>query len=440
MISKNIQIKQKPNSLIDRILDACETKDIKQILQDYWNTTWKNNEDLHLTGEIKEAFLQLKTFTKYKAGKGTNVFPTMLKLDNNNTIAEEHQINQKITEFLSASQQSKEDNSTTHPHSFPYLPPIKLNEIIRILKSISRNKASNYDMVSDTLINKMNIHATAKLMTNLWSQPPELLDSWPEIFKSRLIPLNKIAPEIATVDKIRPIVINSLMIRILEGRFQEKLKQYMTNQLHISQTGFVAGGGIFVNVERAVRRIKLRTESRRNVFGVFVDFSSAFNTIYHEILLRHLNSILEPSECIFIKAILSRLQVTLGNSSFHPNRGVPQGSSISPALFNIYSEGLLYELEKIGISAEDICAYADDILIITPSRPEITRIIDTINEWSKSQGLLPNPSKSGIVEFLPRRGNNKQSLKIGTQICHYPVLKKYKYLGCILNQKLTLED
>jgi len=64
-----------------------------------------------------------------------------------------------------------------------------------------------------------------------------------------------------------------------------------------------------------------------------------------------------------IKAIYSRLTIELGEESFQPNVGVAQGSLISPYLFNIYSEGLLEDLEKEGWRARDLYGFADDHII-----------------------------------------------------------------------------
>ena len=176
-----------------------------------------------------------------------------------------------------------------------------------------------------------------KLLFDLWSCNKHYLDH----FETRLIPLNKVHPKTPKANEFRPIIIQSPILKLLEARFQRKLTTYMKEKLHIGQTGFVPAMGITVNQVRAVRRINERTNAGKKIYGLFIDFSSAYNTVLHTKLFQRLNKVLNEDEIQFQKAIYSRLKIKLGNQFFKPNVGVAQGSVISPAMFNIYSEELL---------------------------------------------------------------------------------------------------
>jgi hypothetical protein len=52
-----------------------------------------------------------------------------------------------------------------------------------------------------------------------------------EIFSARLIPLNKVWPEIPKQDQFRPIVVVSPVIKWLESRFLWKIKEYLLSGL-----------------------------------------------------------------------------------------------------------------------------------------------------------------------------------------------------------------
>ena len=93
------------------------------------------------------------------------------------------------------------------------------------------------------------------------------------------------------------------------------------------------------------------------VFGLFIDFSNAYNTVLHTKLFQRLGRALNEDEIQYQKAIYSRLKIKLGTKSFKPNIGVAQGSVISPAMFNIYSEDLLHLIgEEASVSTEDLLA------------------------------------------------------------------------------------
>jgi len=217
----------------------------------------------------------------------------------------------------------------------------------------------------------------------------------------------------------------------------EKLKKYMTGELCPSQTGFVSGQGVFPNVFRVIKRIKFRTDLKKNVFGLFVDFKCAYNHVSHSKLFERLSRVLSEEEIAFQKAIYSRIKIQSGDCSFSPNSGVAQGSIVSPAFFNIYVEPLYWKLNE-HILLDDIFGYADDLLILCDSLSELQECSEIIEVWSKENNLFINKSKFAVLEFSNRRGR-KLSLVINETFAGFPIVDHYKYLGVWLNQKLTLD-
>ena len=85
------------------------------------------------------------------------------------------------------------------------------------------------------------------------------------------------------------------------------------------------------------------------------------------------------------------------------NRGVLQGSVISPFLFNLFIDDLIESLNKIGICY----AYADDIVIVCRTKKEQMETIKFIEEWIKSNDMNINKKKSAILNI--RKRNNKNN-------------------------------
>lgn len=116
---------------------------------------------------------------------------------------------------------------------------------------------------------------------------------------ARLVALNKVHPNIPSRGEFRPIIIMSLIVKIMEARWLPKLQNYMITKLCPAQTGFVPGKGVFTNIFRAIRSIKTRTDQKAPVFALFIDFKSAYNHLRHELLCDRLKNVLNEQEIEF---------------------------------------------------------------------------------------------------------------------------------------------
>ena len=183
-----------------------------------------------------------------------------------------------------------------------------------------------------------NIQKTAHKLKDLWSVPLHNYTELKETWSTRLVPLNKVFPNTPSRNDMRPIAIQSPLVKILEARFLPKLQQYLNRRLDRSQTGFIQKMGIQINLVRALERITLRTKQKQCVYGLFIDFSNAYNSIPHELLFRKLRGkkVLDDVEIDFLEQMYARYRTRIGNKILKSNKGVAQGSVISPALFNIF--------------------------------------------------------------------------------------------------------
>jgi len=300
----------------------------------------------------------------------------------------------------------------------------------RLLKRFYPGKAFVDDCISDAIFSKVHRCQVIRILRDLWSGQ-DIKDFH---FRARLVALNKKHPEIPRPDQIRPIIVTSPLVKILEGRLVEKLQSYLRSRLHVSQVGFVDEMDIYVNLWRALEILKRLREGKKRVFCLFLDFSSAYNTVPHNLLFERLKDVLSPEEIQLIQAIYSRTVVCQGDEKFRPNVGVAQGSVISPCLFNIYAEPLLYKLQDEGWRVEDLLGFADDHLVLCLTKGTLRKAINVVKEWCISANIKLNPDKSGILEVLPK--GESASLEIGKRFEDVPVVEEYKYLGLVLDNKL----
>ena len=139
-----------------------------------------------------------------------------------------------------------------------------------------------------------------------------------------------------------------------------------------------------------------------------LDFTRAFDTIDHDILLSLLSRFgFSESVINWVASYLSnRLQsvryVGATSQSLHVLDGAPQGSILGPTLFIIYLNSLLPLLPS-----KCCFAYADDLTLIALGKNSddavnaLQLLINIVLLWSESHHLFMNLAKSKWMLILP---------------------------------------
>jgi retron-type reverse transcriptase len=136
-----------------------------------------------------------------------------------------------------------------------------------------------------------------------------------------------------------------------------------------AQSGFRPGRSAIDN--RVQQETKVLTGMANNKYAgaVFIDISKAFDLVWHDGLiykLCHLFHITDNALC-FIRSFLNgrKIQATVNQatSELHSlDNGTPQGSVISPTLFNLMINGLSTAIQhqKQPYNVADLSQFADD--------------------------------------------------------------------------------
>jgi hypothetical protein len=134
-----------------------------------------------------------------------------------------------------------------------------------------------------------------------------------------------------------------------------------------------------------------------------IDLQKAYDSVDREILWKLLDKrCKDDSERTIVKLLMklhSESTIQVGEHHINAEMGLPQGSVLSPVLFNVYLEEAIRSSAKLdGVrSRGDLLAFADDMLVMSNSRAEIEQIINELTALQVKWNLKLNKKKSEIL-------------------------------------------
>ena len=183
-------------------------------------------------------------------------------------------------------------------------------------------------------------------------------------------------------------------------------------------------------------------ENSEFTIGIFLDFSKAFDTVNHHILLNKLSNygIRGVANTWLESYLTNRTQFTSYNGSNSPTSiircGVPQGSILGPILFLLY----INDLGTISSLLSPIMFADDSNLFMTGKNlPDLTTKLNqelpSLVEWLRSNRLSLNIGKTHTMIFGKTKNLAAPDIFIdGTRL---ETVTSTKFLGVILDSELS---
>jgi hypothetical protein len=185
-------------------------------------------------------------------------------------------------------------------------------------------------------------------------------------------------------------------------------------------------------------------EQKDLTLGAFLDIEGAFDrTSYDRIKQAVERHGTEPTVCRWICAMLKSRNIisTLAGDTVRASvpRGCSQGGVLSPLLWSLVIDDLIWELNKKGYYT---AGYADDIAILINGKfphtvSEVLQMAPgTVQQWCDRTKLPINPKKMAVIAF-PRKRNIKglkETILFNKRI---QLSSKVKYLGITTDKGLT---
>lgn len=333
--------------------------------------------------------------------------------------------------------------------------PITPFEVRSIVRKMERKKSNGYDEVPIVIIQD-NLDILADPLSVLYNQCYNF-GVFPEQLKiAKIVPILKKGSK-NDPKNYRPISLLPVLAKILEKLMKVRLLRHLegNNILNGRQFGYQKNKGTKDAVNTLIDDVVGFLNQRKKVAGLFLDLSSAFDTVNHMALAQKLElygvrgKALQLFQSFFnnrrqfveIEGVESGELLQYKSRLVQIKRGVPQGSILGPILFILFTNDLIKFIEdqfpgvKLVVFADDTNAIisAENILDLELKANQVALAFDY---WFKSNDLIVNTSKTNALLFrtTPR---NRECIDIRINNEVVPTVESVKFLGVHIDSYLN---
>ena len=319
---------------------------------------------------------------------------------------------------------------------------IREYEVLKAIKEIKLSKSSAYPDISTRLF-KDAFEITCRELTHLFNKCITAGQFPLEWGLAEVTPIPKTG-DLHNVKNWRPISQIKLPSKLLERLVHNQLSNYFENILNTNQHGFRKKRSTATAIFEVLQNVYQTWNERNYNSCIFIDYSKAFDTIDHSILLKKLDIYgLDTNSLKFLRSYLSnrqqRIKINTEVSPYSKLRcGVPQGSILGPLLFIIYTNDIFLEIDE----TENIYMYADDTLLLNAGKTELQAVnqsqicFDKVIAWCDLNRLTINKDKTKHLCITNKKHILNTTIHKGVETLGN--VETYEYLGFNIDRKLTM--
>ena len=242
----------------------------------------------------------------------------------------------------------------------------------------------------------------------------------------------------------RPIVLSNIFLKGLERIFTRRMDILMKYYpIHPKQHGFLKGRSTESAISNTVDYIEKCLFKGKTCIGIFLDISSAYDSIsiehIKESLYKH-GADIDLTEWYFHYLSHRIISLSLHGDTvkLHTAVGFPQGGVASAKFWLLAFDPAIHIINSMFLEGN---GYADDCCIVFGGRKpsvlvkRIQRAVNRLIQWGSTCGLRFNPDKTVVVHFSRKKAMTIPHIKIGNE--YVPYSNSAVYLGVTLDAKLT---
>ena len=332
-------------------------------------------------------------------------------------------------------------------------PSIIINyfDLKRSISSLKNKNSTGVDGVSNRIIKILPSNHLSFIL-KCFNNFAMSLQTPPQWHIAKMILLSKTKSRIIPIDETRPISLLPCFSKLFEKCFLLHFRQWINDQglLPDEQSGFRPGHNMAVRLVAIVDQIGQSLSKHTAAGGLFVDFRTAFNQLWFNGLWIKLTKLNCPMKLIswlrhYLRNRKAFIDIKSSQSTvFNLAKGVPQGSVVGPVLFILYHHDLLESLATIHwkhLFADDLSILFSPDSSLAPSNmikdiiEQIVKVLNRLIDYSKYWKQPINFNKTYWMLF-----NRQVAPQLPEIVCQGHLIshvKRFKYLGTILDEKLS---
>ncbi len=316
------------------------------------------------------------------------------------------------------------------------------DEVRRALKGVNIRKAAGPDGITGRVLRSC-ADQLAGLFTSIFNESLATSVVPTSFKKSIIIPVPKNSKP-SCLNDYRPVALTSIVMKVFERLVKSHISTSIPVTLDPLQFAYRSNRSTDDAISHILHSSLTHIDSSNGNYArlLFIDYSSAFNTIVPTKLTNKLTGLgLNTSLCDWIQDFLTgRPQVVkvgqFTSNSITLNVGAPQGCVLSPLLYSLYTHDCVSSHRSTSI-----IKFADDTVVLgLISNNDETAYLDEVERltsWCQDNCLSLNVSKTKelIVDFRKRQQRPYTPLMIsGTPVER---VSSFRYLGVNISEDLT---
>jgi ribonuclease HI len=262
---------------------------------------------------------------------------------------------------------------------------------------------------------------------------------WPKEFTNGLLFLLPKGEGDIEVRDFRPISVTNAIYRLTMKYWAKEMATTIEPIISPNQKALLKNRSIYQAVRDIADEFYNRIANMKDTIFVQTDFAKAFDFVNRDTLRKAMEGLNVPLHLRNVAEIaLLDSDVTIANSSpkaksFKSVTGVRQGCPLSPLLYLIIVDLLVFQLMKIPEVVVG-ASYADDNGLIINSCKGLDKILKAIRRYEKATGAELNMAKSSIIYFL------RKGLHLPYEWREIQIKEKSTYLGLPIMLHPSVEE